>query len=67
MQKTTVAQQSSSTHDEHILVIKRDLFFSITPAWDGLKDVSFDQYLQLISDKKEFLPRSVITCSYRET
>ncbi|MBT4856136.1 hypothetical protein HOM50_05010 [bacterium] len=60
MQKTTVAQQSSSTHDEHILVIKRDLFFSITPAWDGLKDVSFDQYLQLISDKKEFLPRSVM-------
>ena len=60
MQKTTVSPQSSQTHDEHILVIKRDLFFSITPAWDGLKDVSFDQYLQLISDKKEFLPRSVM-------
>src|SRR3990167_142376 len=57
MQKETNHQLTMQKQVEHILVIKRDHFFSITPAWTGLKEVSFEQYIGLINEKKEFLPR----------
>lgn len=50
-----------ASHDEHILVVKRTHFFSEhNEAWHGLKEVDFEQYLQIINDTKEFLPRSVM-------
>lgn len=47
-------------HDEQILVVKREHLFADTAAWHGLKEVDFEQYLNIINDKKEFLPRSIM-------
>lgn len=44
-------------HDEMILVVKRDDLFP-QGAWSGLKQVNLDQYVDLISRHKEFMPRS---------
>lgn len=54
---TTAGKQS---HDELILVVPREHIFANVDAWHGLKEVDFDQYLQIINDKKEFLPRSIM-------
>lgn len=53
------------THDELILVVKRTDLFKQEPAWSGLKAVNFDDYLTLIKDKKEFLPRSIMETDTR--
>ena len=53
-------QQAVQHHDEQILVVKREYLFADESAWHGLKDVNFDQYLQIINDKKEFLPRALM-------
>src|SRR5690242_13362589 len=47
-------------HDELILVVPREHIFADTQAWHGLQEVDFDQYLHIINDKKEFLPRSIM-------
>lgn len=47
-------------NDETILVVKRTELFSHEPAWSGLKKVCFDTYLNIIQQKKEFLPRSIM-------
>jgi predicted NUDIX family phosphoesterase len=52
-------QQPLSSHDEHILVVKRSHLFP-TNAWHGLKQVDFDHYLHIIDHKKEFHPRSLM-------
>lgn len=60
-QVTTQQQQNVQMHDEHILVVKREhLFVSDADVWHGLKEVNFEQYLNIINDKKEFLPRSLM-------
>ena len=60
-QATTQQQPNIQTHDEHILVVKREyLFADIDDAWHGLKEVNFEHYLNIINDKKEFLPRSIM-------
>jgi predicted NUDIX family phosphoesterase len=46
--------------EEQILVVPCADFFSHEPAWHGLKRVAFDEYLQLINQKKQFLPRSLM-------
>jgi predicted NUDIX family phosphoesterase len=60
----TMAQVQNSPvtapQDEEILVVKRDELFKTMPAWAGLKKVNFAQYLNLIQEKKEFLPRSLM-------
>lgn len=56
VQKTPV----TAPHDEEILVVKRDELFKTTSAWSGLKKVDFEEYLNLIQEKKEFLPRSLM-------
>jgi predicted NUDIX family phosphoesterase len=53
-------QAERQKHDEHILVVPREQIFADAQAWHGLKEVDFDQYLQIINDKKEFLPRSIM-------
>lgn len=52
-------QQAVKNLDELILVIKRtDLFPA--DAWQGLRQVNFDPYLELIKTKQQFLPRSLM-------
>jgi len=52
-------QKNKGTHEEHILVVKRT---DLLPdgGWHGIKPVDFDSYLQIIEEKKEFLPRSAM-------
>lgn len=56
---TTTVKQSATTaiQDERILVVKRDTLFS-SPAWHGIKQVDFSEYLNTIQQHKEFLWRS---------
>lgn len=46
--------------DELILVVKRSDLFSKQATWSGIKEVNFEEYLAIIQEKKEFLPRSVM-------
>jgi predicted NUDIX family phosphoesterase len=50
----------TKSHDEHILVVKRNTLFKTQAAWTGLKKVNFDNYLAIINANKEFLPRSLM-------
>lgn len=43
---------------ERILVIKRSELFQES-AWTGIKAVNFDNYLKLIQEKQEFMPRNL--------
>jgi len=47
------------THDELILVIKRDLLFP-NNAWHGLHAGQMQEYIELIQKNQEFLPRSLM-------
>ncbi len=49
-----------ATHDELILVVKRDKLFENRPAWHGLTASSFDDLLQVITQHQEFHPRSLM-------
>lgn len=53
-------EQNLQTHDELILVVPRSDIFAHTQAWHGLQEVDFTHYLQIIDNKKEFLPRSIM-------
>ena len=57
--QTTKPQQKAVNlkKDEKILVVKRTELFKEMP-WNGLKEVSFDTYLEIIKTKQEFLWRS---------
>lgn len=56
-------QQQTQTHtvvqDELILVVKRQDLFP-QGAWQGIKQVDDAAYAELIKEKKEFLPRSLM-------
>ena len=59
---TTTTQTQKPTfkpNDELILVVKREKLLP-EGSWTGLKAVDCDEYLQLIQDNKEFLPRSLM-------
>src|SRR5579864_7392156 len=56
---TPQQQKPTSSHDEHVLVVKRSHLLP-TDAWHGLKKVDFDHYLHIIDHKKEFHPRSLM-------
>ncbi len=59
--KATEDRQNKPLHDEHILVVCRSHFFTAdTPAWHGLKEVNFDDYMHIINHRKEFHPRSIM-------
>jgi len=57
--QSTKSQQTqpAAPNDERILVVKRT---DLMPdgGWKGIKQVNFDQYLQIINEKKQFLWRS---------
>lgn len=59
-QMQPVASTATQKQDEQILVVKRKDLFSLEPAWSGMKAVNFDDYLQIVQAKKEFLPRSLM-------
>lgn len=42
--------------NEYILVVKREFLFPHGP-WQGLKEVDFESYIDIIQKNKEFLPR----------
>jgi len=46
--------------DESILVVKRQELFSEADCWQGISQVDFANYLNIIKNKKEFLPRSLM-------
>ncbi|OQA35292.1 MAG: hypothetical protein BWY54_00649 [Candidatus Dependentiae bacterium ADurb.Bin331] len=56
----TTQSPTTQKQDELILVVPRAELFKKQPAWSGLKEVNFDDYLTIIKNKKEFLPRSVM-------
>jgi predicted NUDIX family phosphoesterase len=53
---TQVTQQI----DELILVVKRSHLFGQHAAWSGIKETNINEFLAIISTKKEFLPRSIM-------
>jgi predicted NUDIX family phosphoesterase len=59
MSIVTAQQEIVQTHDESILVIKRELLFPHGP-WHGLKQVDGDAYMHLIQTHQEFHPRSLM-------
>ena len=59
-QINTQQQKNLQTHDEIILVVPREQLFVHKQAWHGLQEVDFNEYLQIINGKKEFLPRSLM-------
>ena len=62
MSQSIIKQHNESliTHDEHILVVKRENLFPENDTWTGLKEVNFNEYLHIINEKKEFNPRSLM-------
>jgi predicted NUDIX family phosphoesterase len=48
--------QQKPLKTERILVVKRTELFKES-AWTGVRSVNFDEYLTLIQDKQEFMPR----------
>jgi len=63
IKSTPSSQQShvsSDCKEEQILVVKRTDFFSMQPAWSGLYEDSFESYIALIQEKKEFLGRAAM-------
>lgn len=57
--QSTVQKITSLPDDELILVVKRTSLFP-HGAWQGLQAVDYHRYAQLITEKKEFLPRSLM-------
>jgi predicted NUDIX family phosphoesterase len=55
-QQTQQTAQFTSIPDELILVVKRDTLFP-EGAWQGLRTINPESYLELINKNKEFLPR----------
>lgn len=49
----------SKKQDELILVVKKDYLFEQN-YWQGIAKLDFANYLQIIKEKKEFLPRSLM-------
>src|SRR5581483_9174534 len=55
----TIAQTQPYLTDEYILVVKRSHLFP-TQSWQGLKEIDFQTYIDIINKNKEFLPRSIM-------
>ena len=55
-----VNQTAPQSHDELILVVKREDIFATHAAWHGMQQQPVDDIMHAIKTKKEFLPRSVM-------
>jgi len=58
-QQITPQATTQKSLDELILVVKRNQLLG-KQTWHGIKEVDFDHYLQIIQQKKEFLPRGMM-------
>ena len=56
---STTSQLSPNKFNEMILVVKRHKLFP-TESWNGVRKINFDEYLTIINDHKEFLPRGLM-------
>ncbi len=59
MTLSTTPTQPTAHLDEHILVVKRTALFP-HGSWQGLRHVDINEYLALITNHQEFLPRSLM-------
>jgi predicted NUDIX family phosphoesterase len=57
-QQESLQKNLLQKHDEDILVVKRSILFSKRPAWQGLDADSLPELIQLITEHREFHPRS---------
>lgn len=57
--KIQTTQQPVTSHDEDILVIKRDILFAEN-TWQGLQTNRTETYINCIAKHQEFLPRSLM-------
>lgn len=55
----TTQQPVTTSHDEDILVIKRDILFAEN-TWQGLQTDRTETYINCIAKHQEFLPRSLM-------
>ena len=53
------AQATITIPDEQILVVKRTLLFG-DASWQGLRRDNLEQYIELIKEHHEFMPRSIM-------
>ncbi len=58
-QQITPQKTIQKSLDELILVVRRDQLLG-NQTWHGIKEVDFDNYLETIQQKKEFLPRGIM-------
>ena len=58
-QQITPQKTIQKSLEELILVVKRDQLLG-NQTWHGIKEVDFDNYLETIQQKKEFLPRGIM-------
>jgi predicted NUDIX family phosphoesterase len=54
-----ISEKGRDKGEEHILVVKRKYLFQES-AWQGLAQIDFDNYLNIIKAEQEFLPRSLM-------
>lgn len=57
MSQTQQTPAYQKTHDENILVVKRESLFP-QGAWQGIQHVDFAPFIETITQEQEFLPRS---------
>lgn len=57
-QQINTSTPASSKDQEMILVVKREQLF-VEGAWQGLKEVCFDKYINIIEQHKEFISRGI--------
>ena len=49
--------------EEHVLVVKRKFLFKDT-TWQGIAKLDFDEFLKIIKENQEFLPRSLMELDF---
>lgn len=57
---TKQTQQTQTNHkfNEEILVVRRDILFQTTPAWQGIKQEVFDNFVNQIETHATYMPRA---------
>ncbi len=58
MQNKQIKPQSTSSLQEHILVVPRDTLFAQQPSWHGIKKDGLNEFLETIKTHQEFHLRS---------
>ena len=59
MTTTATSTLPPKKFNEMILVVKRHKLFP-TESWNGVRKINFDEYLTIINEHKEFLPRGLM-------